>query len=212
MPDDYVPINISLNDRRVLVVGGGRVALRKIEMLLDYNPDLTVIAPEAVDKIEYFAGKGRLRLEKREYRSPEASQYGLVVSAADDRAVNEQVHDDCRRSGVLVNVVDCPRLCTFIVPAVVKRDSLTISVSTGGKAPFLARFLRMLLDDAFPLHYAKVTRFAHSFRQDVNKRFKGQPERKAQCFERFLATDWKKVIKTLSDEEIRLELSKMLEE
>jgi uroporphyrin-III C-methyltransferase/precorrin-2 dehydrogenase/sirohydrochlorin ferrochelatase len=212
MASKYMPITVSLSNRKVLVVGGGDVALRKIEMLLDYDSDITVIAPEVVDKISYFADKSSLKLEKRAYRTPEASQYGLVISAADDKAVNKMVHDDCVASGVLVNVVDSPKLCTFIVPATVKRDKLTIAVSTDGTAPFLAGFLRSLLEDAFPAYHGKVTKYAHAFRRDVHTRHKGNPETIARCFDRFLATDWKKVMKELNDEEIRERLNELLEE
>jgi siroheme synthase-like protein len=212
MASTYMPITVSLKDRRILVVGGGNVALRKIEMLLDYDSDITVIAPEIVEKIQYFADKNSLKLEKREYQNPEASQYGLVISAADDRAVNKTVHDDCVAAGVLVNIVDNPKWCTFIVPATVKRDKLTIAVSTDGTAPFFAGFLRTLLEDAFPAYFGKVTKHAEAFRKDVHRRHKGSPEVIARCFDRFLATDWKKVVKEFNDEEIREELKKLLDE
>lgn len=212
MSSIYMPINILTKGRRVLVVGGGNVALRKIEMLLDFESDITVVAPDVVDKIEYFAGKQRIRLEKREYRTPEAAAYGLVISAADNKGVNSTVYDDCCAANIPVNVVDNPKLCTFIVPAIVKRDSLTISVSTDGKAPFLSQFLRILLEDAFPSYYSKVVRFAHTFRRDVHRRFKEDPEKKSRSFERFLATDWKEVTKKMSDEEIKTELEKLLED
>lgn len=212
MASNYMPINILVKGSRVLVVGGGNVALRKIEMLLDYEPEITVIAPEVVDKIEYFAGRQKIGVEKREYRSPEAKDYGLVISAADDRDVNSTVYDDCRAANVPVNVVDNPGLCTFIVPAIVKRDSLTVAVSTDGKAPFLSQFLRILLEDAFPSYYSKVVRFAHAFRKDVHRRFKEDPGKKSRSFERFLATDWKEVTKKMSDEEIKTELEKLLED
>ncbi|MDD5427351.1 MAG: NAD(P)-dependent oxidoreductase, partial [candidate division Zixibacteria bacterium] len=88
MPNKYLPVNISLKDRTCLVVGGGKVALRKIENLLDYEADLTVVAPEVDKRIEFYAEKGKLKLEKRKYQSPEGATYGLVISASDDNAVN----------------------------------------------------------------------------------------------------------------------------
>jgi siroheme synthase-like protein len=208
----YIPISVSLKGRRILVVGGGNVALRKIEMLLDYESDITVVAPDVVQKIQYFADRQMIKLEKRAYQPPEASRFGLVISAADDKEVNRAVHNDCAAAGTLVNVVDNPSLCSFIVPAVVKRDRLTIAISTDGRAPFLAGFFRSLLEDAFPSYYGKVAKYAYSFRKDVHRRFKGDPEKKKRCFERFLATDWKKVMKSLSDEEIRDELARLLED
>ena len=78
----YLPVSVSVKNRSCLVVGGGVVALRKVETLLDYDTEITVISPEVHEKLEYHAKRGRIKLEKREYRSPEASAYGLVISLA----------------------------------------------------------------------------------------------------------------------------------
>lgn len=212
MPASYMPICISLKDCKTLVVGGGEVALRKIEMLLDYESDISVIAPEAVDKVEYFADKGEIKLERRAYQSPEASNYGVVISAADDRDVNKAVHDDCVAASVPVNVVDDPQLCTFIVPATIRRDKFSVAVSTDGAAPYLARFVRALLEGAFPKYWGKVTRYAQEFRRDVYKKYRDDPEKMARSFERFLATDWKKATKELNEDQIKEELGKLLED
>jgi siroheme synthase-like protein len=210
MGSKYIPVCVSLKGSRVLVVGGGNVALRKIDHLLDYDTEVTVIAPEVVDKIRYYADSGKLTLESREYRSPEASQYRIVISACDDKSVNEAVFGDCVNSGTLVNIVDNPELCSFIFPAVVKRDHLTISVSTDGRAPFLSSYLRILLEDIFPTHWNKIARYAHVFRKMVQDRHDHDSEAKAACFERFLAADWKTIIKSKSKEEIERELEEML--
>jgi uroporphyrin-III C-methyltransferase/precorrin-2 dehydrogenase/sirohydrochlorin ferrochelatase len=212
MPASYMPICISLKDCKTLVVGGGEVALRKIEMLLDYESDITVIAPDVADKVAYFADKGEIKLEKREYQSPEASNYGVVISAADDRDVNKMVHDDCVAASVPVNVVDDPPLCTFIVPATVRRDQFSIAISTDGAAPYLARFVRALLEGAFPKYWGKVTKYAHDFRKMVYRKYRNEPENMARSFERFLATDWKKVTKELNEDQIKEELEKLLED
>ncbi|MFH1892161.1 MAG: bifunctional precorrin-2 dehydrogenase/sirohydrochlorin ferrochelatase [Candidatus Zixiibacteriota bacterium] len=210
MTSKYLPINVSLEDCRVLVVGGGGIALRKIDNLLDYNSDITVVAPEVTDKIDYYATSGRVKLEKRNYSPSEAADYGLVISACDDRAVNEQVFEDCKFAGVLVNVVDNPALCTFIFPAVVKREHLAVSVSTDGKAPFLAGHLRGILDDIFPKHWGKISTYAHTFRKKVQARYKDDAQKRLECFERFLSADWNAIIKMKSPDEIESELNNML--
>ena len=210
MASKYMPINISLEDCRVLVVGGGDVALRKIDNLLNYNSDITVVSPEVTDKIDYYATSGKIKLEKRKYNASEATNYSLVISACDDRAVNEQVFKECKSAGVLVNVVDNPGLCTFIFPAVVKREHLAVSVSTDGKAPFLAGHLRGILDDIFPKHWGKISTHAHTFRKKVQARYKDDPQMRLQCFERFLSADWKTIIKMKTPEEIESELDSML--
>ena len=92
MKHKYMPISVSLKDRSCLIVGGGPVALRKIENLLEYDTAITVIAPEVHDKLEYRAERGRITLEKREYRPSEAGSYGLVICATDDAELNRRVH------------------------------------------------------------------------------------------------------------------------
>jgi siroheme synthase-like protein len=211
MANKYMPISISLEKRSCLVVGGGDVALRKIETLLEYNSDIKVVAPKPIDKIEYFADKGKLKLEKREYKSPEASGYGLVISASDDKDVNQQVSEDCGNAAVPVNVVDNPTLCDFIFPAVIRRDILSVAVSSDGKAPFLSGQLRLILEDIFPQRWNKIAALASRFRKRVLARWRGQPEKKAQCYNRFLQADWKTILKDKSDTEIEEELERMTE-
>ena len=212
MANKYLPINISIKDRPCLVVGGGNVALRKIENLLDYDSDLTVVAPEVDKRIEYYAEKGKLKLEKRPYKSPEGASYGLVISASDDNAVNEQVSHDCRKAGVPVNVVDNPSLCDVIFPAVLKRDCLSITVSTDGKAPFMAGYLRLILEDVFPARWSKIARLAADFRKKVHKRWLDDPSKRVDCFSRFLSADWKALMEEKNDEQLQEELDLLLED
>lgn len=212
MANKYMPINISLENRRCLVVGGGDVALRKVETLLEYECDITVIAPKPDDKIEYFAKKGELKLEMREYRSPEATDYGIVISASNKKEVNVQVSEDCRNAGVPVNVVDNPPLCDFIFPAVVKRDILSVAISTDGQAPFLAGQLRLILEDVFPKRWKKIAGYAAIFRKKVMARWRGNPDKKALCYSRFVQTDWQSILKDKSDDEIEALLDALVEE
>ncbi|UCC79899.1 MAG: bifunctional precorrin-2 dehydrogenase/sirohydrochlorin ferrochelatase [Candidatus Zixiibacteriota bacterium] len=212
MANKYMPINVSLENRRCLVVGGGDVALRKIETLLEYKSDITVVAPKPNDKIEYFANKEKITLEKREYKISEASGYGLVISASNSRDVNVQVSKDCRENGVPVNVVDDPSLCDFIFPAVVKRDILSVAISTDGQAPFLAGQLRLILEDIFPQRWKKIAAYASKFRKKVMSRWRGQSEKKALCYSRFVQTDWQKILKDKSDDEIEALLDGLVEE
>lgn len=205
-----MPINVSVMNRPCLVVGGGPVALRKVEALLDYDTAITVIAPEVHEKLEYHAERGKITLEKREYRSPEAAAFGLVVSASDDRELNRNVYEDARGAGALVNVVDDPPHCDFIFPAVVRRDSLTAAISTDGKAPFLSGHLRLVLENIFPEHWSRVVKLATSYRKRVQETWKDDPDKKAACYAEFLEADWKSMLKEMKDDEIERELDRML--
>ncbi len=211
MRHKFMPISVSLKDRPCLVVGGGLVALRKVENLFEYDTAITVVAPEAHEKLEYHAERGRISLEKREYRSPEAAGYGLVVSATDDVTLNRQVHEDARAAGVLVNVVDDPPHCDFIFPAVLRRDCLTAAISTDGKAPFVSGHLRLVLENIFPGHWKRLMKLAAAFRKRVRERWADDPAKKNACYTEFLEADWKRMLKELDDDQIEEELARMLE-
>jgi len=209
--DKFMPISVSLKGRTCLVVGGGLAALQKVESLLEYDAAITVIASSAHEKLEYHAKRGRIALEKREYRSSEATAYGLVVSAAEDVEVNTQVHGDARGAGVLVNVVGDLAHCDFIFPEVLRRDCLTAAISTDGKASFVSGHLRVVLDNIFPAHWERLMRLAASFQSRVESRWASDPAKKNVCYSEFLEADWKRMLEELSDEQIEKELTRMLE-
>jgi siroheme synthase-like protein len=206
----FMPISVSLKGRPCLVVGGGLVALRKVESLLEYDTAITVVAPEAHEKLEHHAKRGQIALERREYQSPEASRYGLVISATDDAALNQRVYEDASEAGALVNVVDDPPHCDFIFPAVLRRDCLTAAISTDGKAPFVSGHLRLVLDNVFPEHWGRLMRLAASFRNRVRERWADDPGKKNACYAEFLEADWKSLLKESSDDQIEEELTRML--
>jgi siroheme synthase-like protein len=206
----YMPISVSLKDRPCLVVGGGLVALRKVESLLEYGTEITVVAPEVHEKLEYHAERQRITLEKRAYRSPESAAYGLVVCATDDADLNRRVYEDAREAGALVNVVDDPPHCDFIFPAVLRRGCLTAAISTDGKAPFVSGHLRLVLENIFPEHWERLMRLAASFRNRVREQWADDPEKKSACYAEFLEADWKRMLKELNNDQIEEELMRML--
>ena len=211
MKHKYMPINVAMSGRSCLVVGGGDVALRKVEGMLDYDAAITVVAPEVHDKLQYHAERGRITVEKREYRSPEAATYRMVISATDDRTLNQRVFEDARGAGALVNVVDDPAHCDFIVPAILRRDCLSVAVSTDGEAPFMAGHLRLILDEIFPPHWERLMRLAADFRRRVRERWADEPHRMGGCYADFLESDWKTMLTELNDEQIDEQLTQLIE-
>ena len=137
------PVNLNLDQKPVLVVGGGMVAARKAASLVRAQARVTVVAPAAVAAI---ADDPDVRWQRRPYRRGEAASYRLVVTATNDPAVNAQVRHDAEAANVFVNAADDPANCTFTLPAVVRRGDLQIAVSTSGRSPALARWLRQRLD------------------------------------------------------------------
>ncbi|MGC8833742.1 MAG: precorrin-2 dehydrogenase/sirohydrochlorin ferrochelatase family protein, partial [Armatimonadota bacterium] len=130
--ESYYPVFLDLRGKRVLVVGGGQVALRKVKSLLECGAEVLVVAPEAVPDLQQMARDGRIRLVSREYTEVDLEGASLVISATDSRDVNQRVSADAQARGVFVNVVDDPELCSFIVPSVMRRGELVVAVSTGG--------------------------------------------------------------------------------
>ncbi len=145
-PEPIYPVALRLTGRRVLVVGGGEVAARKVAGLVAAGADVTVLAPEMVAALE-VAG---CALERRMYQRGDAAGYRLVVAATDDEAVNQAVYDDAEAAGVWVNVADRPERCSVLLPAVARDGRVVVAVSTGGASPALAGWLRDRLREAMP--------------------------------------------------------------
>lgn len=207
----YMPVCIAMNGRKCLVVGGGPVALRKVENLLDYEPAITVVAPMMEEKFGYHAERGRIAMEKREYRPGEAGEYDVVISATDDSPLNKRVYEDARSGGALVNAVDDPPHCDFIFPAVLRRHCLTTAISTDGNAPFMAGHLRVVLESIFPPHWEKLMEKAATFRSMVQTMWEGEPEKKKICYAEFLEADWKTLLDEKDEAAIDKELERMLQ-
>jgi siroheme synthase-like protein len=137
------PINLELVDVPVLVVGGGHVAARKVAGLLDSGAAVTVVAPMAVPAI---GDDPRIRWHEREYRRGEVASYRLAVTATGITEIDAQVAKDARATGVPVNAADDPDNCTFTLPAIVRRGDVQVTVSTGGRSPALASWLRARIE------------------------------------------------------------------
>jgi precorrin-2 dehydrogenase/sirohydrochlorin ferrochelatase len=147
------PVVLDLRGERVLVVGGGPVAARKVAGLLRAGAVVTVVAPDAVPEL---AEDPDVRWHAREYRRGEAASYRLAFSATDDPAVNAQVARDGRAANVFVNSADDPANCTFTLPAVVQRGDLQIAVSTNGRSPAFAKWVRSRLEAQFTEVHARL--------------------------------------------------------
>jgi precorrin-2 dehydrogenase/sirohydrochlorin ferrochelatase len=162
------PVVLDLQNRACLLVGGGKVAFRKAESLLNAGARLTVVALDFIEEFRSLGREGKIDLHTRAYLSPEAGDYELVIAAASDRKVNESVSRDARAAGKLVNVVDVPGLCTFYVPAVVRRGALNIAVSTEGAFPALAKRIKSDLEARFSPRYENLLEKLSRFREQLH--------------------------------------------
>lgn len=158
------PVNLLVQDKKCVVVGGGSVARRKVRSLLDCGARVEVISLSFEDQLAQWSVEGPLRLIKGEYTSQALEGAFLIVGATSDPRVNEQIAADARERGVLCNIVDQPELSDFVLPAVGKKGDLTIAVSTSGKSPALARRLRDQILETIPKPYATLVQILGALR------------------------------------------------
>ena len=150
-----------------MVVGGGEVAARKVERLLECGAAVTVVAGELGDMLRELAAAGRIRHVSADYEARYLAGAFLVIGATDREEVNDRIAADCRAGGILVNVVDDPRRCDFILPALLTRGSLSIAVATDGKSPALARKLREEMEERFGPEYAEYLELLGRLRERI---------------------------------------------
>jgi siroheme synthase-like protein len=147
---------LRLSGRRCLVVGGGDVGLEKVEGLLACDADVTLVAPHAHPALVELAAEGSIAWARREYAAADLEGCLIVIAATDDTDVNIRVYDDAEKRAMLVNVVDVPPLCNFILPAIVRTGPLAVAISTAGASPALAKRMKREIAELFGEPYAML--------------------------------------------------------
>ena len=175
---DYFPLFFNLKGQDCLVVGGGEIAARKIEMLARAGANITVLAREINPSIVAMQTTVKLSIKQTAFAPENIRQYKLVVSATNDLETNMLVANTAQDQGVPVNVVDNPGLSSFIFPAIVDRSPIVIAVSSGGAAPVLARLLRAKIETVIPPAYGRLAALAEKFRDKVKQQIKVSPHRR----------------------------------
>jgi len=170
------PINlVGLADRRCIVVGGGEVAQRKVESLLEAGAErLVVISPGLTRKLRALLTAKRIEHRPRDYQQGDLEGAFVVIAATDDPDVNRDVWQEAQERRLLINVVDDPHHCNFFVPSVVRRGDLTISICTGGQDPALSARLRQELEPRFGREYAAFLEIAGALRDRVGRELSGR--------------------------------------
>lgn len=202
------PVSLNLENTPCLVVGGGTVALRKVESLLASGAQVTVVSPSFVPEIEALKG---LELKKRKFRPEDLDGKFLAVSATDDRSVNEAVAKAAKKRMLLVNVVDDPELCNFYVNSQVRRGDLSISVSTGGASPALAKRIRKELEKQYGEEYAGLLRLMREYRPRIIRDVP-DAERRKKLFEQLANAGIEKIFRERGEAAARKAVEHMINE
>jgi precorrin-2 dehydrogenase/sirohydrochlorin ferrochelatase len=189
---EYYPVFLNITGRPCVVIGGGEVAERKVLSLLEGGAKVTVISPDVNARIRRLASQKRIKVHQRFYEDDDLSGAFLVYSATDNRNVNLKVSREARRKGVLLNVVDVPDLCTFIVPSLVRKGALLIAISTSGKSPAMAKRIRKQLEDMFGEEYSLFLELMGAVRKKLLKK-SAESDKNKVIFERLVDSpilDW----------------------
>ena len=175
----YYPVFLDISNKTCLVAGGGRVAERKVRLLLKFHALITVVSPEVTRYLSGLAEKGRIEIRKRGYEESDLEGAALIFAATDNGLINARIKADAEREHIPVNVVDRPELCDFIVPSVVKRGPIVVAVSTSGTLPSLSKRLRTVISAEITRDYIKYAHILGEFRKHLIETEKNKAIRKA---------------------------------
>jgi precorrin-2 dehydrogenase/sirohydrochlorin ferrochelatase len=203
----YYPINLDIRNRNCLVIGGGGVGTRKALALLACGARVTVVSPEVTPRLSDLAESHVLVLVQRSYREEDLETMFLVIGATDDEELNRRVHGNAERRGILCNIADRPEICNFILPAVVRRGDLTISISTTGRSPALAKKLRKELELTYGEEYSVLLQLMGAIRRKLLKEAHA-PEAHKPLFEQLVDSDLPAMIR----EDRRTDIDRLLHE
>jgi uroporphyrin-III C-methyltransferase/precorrin-2 dehydrogenase/sirohydrochlorin ferrochelatase len=182
---DFLPLFFNLKNSHCLVVGGGEIASRKTALLLQSGAKVTIISPKLGRSLQELADSQKISHQNKPFEATDLSGYKLVISATDDRAVNQFVSEAADKLNIPVNVVDNPDLCSFIFPSIVDRSPVIAAISTGGRSPVLARILRGKIESIIPAAFGRLAMLSDKFRPAVKQRFDDIYQRR---------TFWEKVL------------------
>jgi siroheme synthase-like protein len=166
----YYPILLNIQGKKCLVVGGGEVALRKAQMLVEHGANVEIVSPTFCPQLNQLVKDGTIQAIHRDYETEDLNDAFLAVAATDDIKTNEKVATEARKIGILVNVVDKPDISDFIVPSYFRRGDIIVAVSTSGRSPALARKIRGELERDFKAEYAQLAVIASEVRNELKQR------------------------------------------
>ena len=176
---DHLPIFINVRQNPCLVIGGGDIALRKINLLIKAQAKVDCLSPLFCEGINNLSQNGDVNLIQKSFESDDIKDYAIIIASTDDSSVNALISKSAKKARIPVNVVDSPELSSFIMPSIVDRSPVIIAVSSAGKAPVLSRMIRAKLETVIPSAYGVLAEIAGEYRQKVKDRFSKIKDRRA---------------------------------
>jgi len=210
MPDWY-PIFIKLKNEKILVIGGGAVATRKVKTLINYSQQIVIVSPQITSILKALISKYNLKYYRRNYRKSDLKDKKIVFVATNDEELNKQIFQDAQQSGILVNVVDNLEHCSFIVPSIMARGDLQIAISTSGISPLLTKKIRKKLERLFGSEYNTLLKLIQKYRSIIKRKFIDVKIRKIKL-EKLLHPSIIKKIKNGDVKKAEEEFRKIIEE
>jgi precorrin-2 dehydrogenase/sirohydrochlorin ferrochelatase len=207
----YYPVHLDIKNRNCLVVGGGAVGTRKVNTLLECGARVRVVSPEPTRQLTKLASEGAITLARRAYRSDDLDGAFLVIGATDDESLNQQISNDAALTNTLCNIADRPQVCNFILPSIVQRGDLVITISTSGKSPALAKQLRQKLETQFGKEYAQFLLLMGAIRKKLLSQAHA-PEAHKGLFNQLVDSDLIRLMQAGKTEEINSLLYNILGE
>lgn len=195
-------ISLKLKDKQCLVIGGGAVAERKVEALLECGAKITVVSPDLAQRLSKRAARGELLYKRRRFIPEDLDGMFLVIAATDDNKLNESIAEMCKKRGILVNVVDNPEISTFFVPATIRRGPVCVSISTGGISPLLAKRIREYLEPRLTPELEELAAVLNGVREKIKQKFPEQAQRQRE-WERILPENFLEGLDKEKIEELR---------
>ena len=197
----YYPVHLDIENRNCLVVGGGGVGTRKVITLINCGAVVTVVSPVVSQELLELASSRAIKLKERSYQSADLEGMFLVIGATSDEKLNRQISNDADRLNTLCNIADRPEVCNFILPSIVQRSDLVITISTSGKSPALAKKLRKKLESQFGEEYGVFVQLMGAIRKKLLSKSHA-PEAHKHLFEHLIDSDLIEMIRDDKNEEI----------
>ena len=205
----YYPMMLNIENKKCVIVGGGEIAYRKVLELIEYGAIITVVSISINEDIKVIVENGFINYIQGRYDKCYIEDAYIVIASTSDSLVNNQVFKDCSEKRILVNVVDDPKNCSFIVPSKIRRGDLTISISTNGKSPTLSRSIREDLEKKYDKDYEVFLNILGDMRKEVLEKVKDSNKKK-EIFNAIIKADYLNKLKLLGEEMVRKEIREYL--